>query len=110
MPFEIFKTESGKFAFRLKAGNGQIILASQTYESRSSVETGVISVIENSEKGESAFEKLTAKDGSPYFNMKAANGQVIGKSEMYTSESARDNGIASVIKNAAVKEINDLTG
>jgi len=110
MPFEIFKTESEKFAFRLKAGNGQIVLASQSYESRASVETGVISVIENcKEKGEEAFDKLTAKDGSPYFNIKAGNGQIIGKSQMYNSEAARDNGIESVIKNAIEKEINDLT-
>lgn len=107
MPFEIFNTDSGKFAFRLKAANGQIVLASQTYEGRSGAENGVISVIENA--SESSFEKLTAKDGSPYFNMKAANGQIIGKSQMYNSESARDNGIASVITNAKEKVINDVT-
>lgn len=107
MPFEIFNTESGKFAFRLKAANGQIILASQSYEGRSGAETGVVSVIENAQ--EANFEKLTAKDGSPYFNLKAGNGQIIGKSEMYTSESARDNGIESVIKNAKENVINDLT-
>ena len=107
MPFEIFNTESGKFAFRLKAANGQIILASQTYENKAGAENGVISVIENA--SEANFEKHTAKDDSPYFNLKAANGQVIGKSEMYNSEAARDNGIASVIKNAAEKVINDVT-
>ncbi len=109
MPFEIFNTESGKFAFRLKAANGQIVLASQTYENKSGADSGIASVIENSAKGESAFDKSTAKDGSPYFNMKAGNGQIIGKSQMYNSESARDNGIESVIKNAAEKVINDLT-
>jgi len=107
MPFEIFNTESGKFAFRLKATNGQIILASQTYEGRTGAENGVMSVIENA--SESNFEKSVAKDGSPYFNLKAGNGQIIGKSQMYKSEEARDNGIASVIKNAAEKVINDVT-
>jgi len=107
MPFEIFKTESGKFAFRLKAANGQIILASQTYEGRSGAENGVISVIENAT--EANFEKLTAKDDSPYFNLKSTNGQVIGKSQMYNSDAARDNGIQSVITNAKEKVINDVT-
>jgi uncharacterized protein YegP (UPF0339 family) len=46
------------------------------------------------------FERLVSKGGSPYFNLKASNGQVIGNSEMYTSESAMENGIASVMKNA----------
>jgi len=109
MPFEIFTTDSGKYAFRLKAANGQIVLASQSYENKAGASAGIASVIENSAKGEDAFEKSTAKDGSPYFNMKAGNGQIIGKSQMYNSESARDNGIESVIKNAAENVINDLT-
>ena len=36
----------------------------------------------------------------PYFVLKAANGQVIGTSEMYSSEAARDSGIASVQSNS----------
>ena len=35
-----------------------------------------------------------------FFNLLAGNGQVIGSSEMYESEASRDNGIASVQKNA----------
>ena len=95
MPFELYKNDSGKFGFRLKAANGQIILASQTYEDKSGASNGIQSVINNANDG--AFAKETAKDGSPYFNMKSGNGQIIGKSQMYASESARDNGIASVI-------------
>ncbi len=41
--------------------------------------------------------------------MKAKNGQIIGKSQMYNSEAARDNGIQSVITNAKEKVINDIT-
>jgi len=107
MPFEIYQNESGKHGFRLKAGNGQIILASQTYADKSGAENGVQSVISNANAN--AFEKKVAKDGSHYFNLKAGNGQIIGKSQMYTTESACDNGIQSVIKNAEEKVINDLT-
>jgi uncharacterized protein YegP (UPF0339 family) len=32
--------------------------------------------------------------------LKSSNGQVIGTSEMYKSEAARDNGIASVVENS----------
>ncbi len=46
--FELKKTESGKFMFNLKAGNGQIILVSQMYESKDSAETGIESVRKNS--------------------------------------------------------------
>ena len=44
--------------------------------------------------------KKTAKNGKCFFVLHAANARVIGKSELYESEKARDNGIASVIKNA----------
>ena len=37
-----------------------------------------------------------------------ATDQTMGKSEMYSSESARDNGIASVQKNGGTTDIRDL--
>ena len=49
-------------------------------------------------------------DGSPFFNLIATNGQVIGSSQMYANEANRDNGIASVMNNAPDAEIVDLTG
>ncbi|MHB1108229.1 MAG: YegP family protein, partial [Lutibacter sp.] len=45
------------------------------------------------------------KSGQPYFNLKATNGQIIGNSEMYSSESGMENGIASVKKNAPEAEV-----
>jgi len=42
--FEIKKSASGKFHFNLKAGNGQIILSSEMYETRSAAENGIESV------------------------------------------------------------------
>ncbi len=43
------------------------------------------------------------------FDLKAANGEVIATSEVYSSEDACLNGIASVRNNAAVAEIEDQT-
>ena len=43
------------------------------------------------------------------FNLEASNGQVIGTSEVYTSEAACRNGIESVKKNAPVAKIEDQT-
>ena len=47
-----------------------------------------------------ALSARPAKDGSPYFVLKAANGEPIGKSEMYKTTSSMENGIASVARNA----------
>ena len=97
--FEIKAGKTGKFRFNLKASNGQIILTSEAYESRSAATKGIESVRKNS-ANDARFERKSAKDGSPYFVLKAANGEPIGKSEMYKSTSSMENGIASVRKNA----------
>ena len=43
------------------------------------------------------------------FDLKATNGQVIGSSQMYASEKTRDNGIASVMRNAPEAEVVEVT-
>ncbi len=106
--FELKKTESGKFMFNLKAGNGQIILVSQMYESKDSAENGIESVRKNS-ADDARFERKVAKNGEPFFSLTATNGQNIGKSETYSSESAMENGIQSVKTNAPDAAVVDNT-
>ena len=106
--FEIKKDKSGQFRFNLKAGNGQVILSSEAYTTKSACENGIESVKKNSQD-DGKFERKTAKDGSPYFNLKASNGQVIGASEMYSSTAAMENGIASVKKNAPDASVEDIS-
>ncbi|MDO5978356.1 YegP family protein [Flavivirga spongiicola] len=106
--FEIYKDKRGEFRFRLKAGNGQSILASEGYAAKSGCTNGIESVRKNS-KDDSRYDRLESKGGSPYFNLKATNGQVIGTSEMYSSTSAMENGIASVKKNASESSVEDLS-
>ena len=45
--FEVFADKAGKFRFRLKARNGEIILASQGYASTASCLAGIESVKKN---------------------------------------------------------------
>ncbi len=102
--FEIKEDKSGKYRFNLKAGNGQVILASQGYADKAGCMNGVESVKKNA-SNDDMFERLEAKNGHFYFNLKSGNGQIIGNSEMYTTESARENGIESVKKNAPDADI-----
>jgi uncharacterized protein YegP (UPF0339 family) len=97
--FVISKRKNGEFQFVLKAGNGQVILASEGYTTKAACENGIESVKKNAQT-DARFDLLEAKNGKPYFNLKATNGQIIGTSEMYESVAARENGIASVAKNA----------
>jgi uncharacterized protein len=45
--FEISKDKSGKYRFHLKAANGEIIAASQGYETKESAEKGIESIKTN---------------------------------------------------------------
>ena len=104
--FEIKTGKSGKVHFNLKASNGQVILTSETYSDRKAAEKGIASVRKNA-GNDGRFERKTAKDGSPYFVLKAANGEPIGKSEMYKTVRSMENGVASVKKNAPDAPIAD---
>jgi uncharacterized protein YegP (UPF0339 family) len=97
--FELKLSSSGKYHFNLKAGNGQIILSSETYESKAAAENGIASVQKNA-ADDNRFDRKESSSGKPYFNLRAGNGEVIGKSEMYESVSAMENGIESVKANA----------
>lgn len=97
--FELKISSNGKHHFTLKAGNGQVILSSEMYESKSAAEGGIASVQKNA--GDDArYERKTSSNGKSFFNLKSSNGQVIGSSEMYESTSAMENGIESVKSNA----------
>ena len=53
--FEIYKDAAGKFRWRLKAPNGQIIASSgEAYESRDACKNGIQSVKTNAPKAEIA--------------------------------------------------------
>ena len=105
--FECKTDKAGKFRFNLKAGNGQVILSSEGYNTKAACHNGIESVKKNSQD-DSKFERMTSSSGKPYFNLKASNGQVIGTSEMYSSTSAMENGISSVKKNAPNAPIDDI--
>ena len=97
--FECYKDKAGEFRFRLKAGNGEIILSSEGYSAKAGCENGIASVKKNC-LDEKCFDKKTTDSGKFRFNLKSTNGQVIGTSQSYDSESGCDNGIASVTRNA----------
>ncbi|MGD2132949.1 MAG: YegP family protein [Maricaulaceae bacterium] len=96
--FEVYKDKRGEFRFRLKATNGQIILASEGYKTKASCTNGIASVRKNAKK--SRFEVKTKKSGKPHFVLTAPNGEVIGTSQVYASTATCNKGIQSVIKNA----------
>lgn len=106
--FQLKKAKNGQFYFNLLATNGQIILTSEMYTSKSSANNGIESVRKNATIPE-RYDRRTNKGGKDYFVLKAANHQIIGNSEAYNSKASMENGIKSVTKNAPGAAVDDQT-
>ncbi len=50
--FELYKDRGGKYRFRLKAPNGQIIASSEGYNSKASAKNGIESIKKNAAKAD----------------------------------------------------------
>lgn len=106
--FEMYVDKAGEYRFRLLAGNGQNILGSEGYTTKAACENGIESVKTNAPIDERYERKETAADKF-MFNLKAANHQVIGTSQSYSSAAGRDNGIESVKTNAPNAPVEDIS-
>lgn len=106
--FVITKRVNGEFQFSLKAGNGETILSSEGYSTKSNCQNGIDSVKANA-PDENKYDRKIASNGKFYFTLEAANGQTIGISELYESETSRNNGILSVKTQAPDAIIQDAT-
>lgn len=106
--FELKKSKNDKFYFSLLASNGQNILQSEMYESKASAQNGIESVKKNA-TDDARYERLNSSKNEPYFVLKAGNHQVIGQSQMYASEKARDGGIDSCKNHAPGAATDDQT-
>ncbi|MBB1628604.1 YegP family protein [Achromobacter sp. UMC71] len=102
------KRSGDQYLFNLKAANHEVILTSERYTTKASAQEGIRSVQQNSPI-DARYQRKTASDNSPYFTLTASNGQTLGRSEMYSSTSARDNGIASVKTNGPTPTVKDNT-
>ena len=104
--FVITKGKDDKYYFNLKAGNGEVILTSQGYKAKADCMNGIESVKKNSQS-EDRFEVKKSNDGKDYFVLTATNGQTIGKSQMYKSESGCSNGMKSVTSSSVDASVAD---
>ncbi len=95
--FAVFRGEDGQFYFHLAAGNGEIVLQSQGYAKKAAALNGIMSVKDNGiDLANYELRKGEEADAQWYFVLLAQNGEVIGKSETYDSESNADRGTEDV--------------
>jgi uncharacterized protein len=106
--FQMFRsTLNNQYYYRLKSGNGEIILNGEGYTTKQSCLIGINSVKVNAPY-DHRYERKN-NFGNYTFNLKASNGEIIGRSENYTTIISRENGIAAVKRDAPVAPIEDLT-
>ncbi len=115
----VIKDAKNGVKFDLRAGNGEVILSSETYKAVTSCKKGIASVQRNApiaaledqtEKGfkkekNPKFEIYTDKAGEFRFRLKARNGEIIGAGESYKDKKGCLNGVESIRKNAPSAKI-----
>lgn len=93
--FETFQGLDGHYYFSMTAANGQNVLRSQGYTKLASAQNGIASVVANG-NDKRQFDIKQATNGDWYFNLRAANGEIIGTSELYVSKSNAERGARTV--------------
>jgi uncharacterized protein len=85
LKIQLMRTTSGSYYFSIVAPNGQIVLLSGTYASKSGALNAIASFNKNA-KNENSYEILMTASGEPYFILKARNGAVLAQSGIYPNE------------------------
>ncbi len=106
--FELSKSKDDQFRFVLKSADDKTLLSSELYKAKASAEHAIKSVQGNCTE-ESRYECKEAANGKFFFNLKAANHQIIGTSPLYATAEARDAAIASMKSDGATTTIKDNT-
>lgn len=104
--FVISKTTDGQFQFVLRATNNEPILTSERYTARHNAVSGVEAARLSSAHAD-RFEERESSRYEPYFVLKGGNREILGTSEMYSSEAKRDQGIDAVRRHAPGAEVVD---
>jgi len=104
--YTLFEGKDDNYYFNLKAGNHEIILrGTERYKTMDDCLTGIRSVQKNGPV-ETNYVFKTAKNGEPYFVLRAAgNYEPIGFGETYSSKQMMEKGVASVMLNSQSKII-----
>lgn len=114
--FEVLPARDGSFYFTLASSNGRVIGISETYVTRSNAERGVEAVVRNvgeyldwqANQTGARFDVFRGADGRFYFNVHAANGEIVLSSQGYSTEEAAYNGAFSVSDNGVFLEQYDV--
>jgi uncharacterized protein YegP (UPF0339 family) len=106
--YQIKRSFNKQYYWVLHAVNGNAILtSSEQYVAKQDCIKSIASSTRNIV--DSNFNRLGASSNQYYFLQRAGNYEDLGKSEMYESSQARENGITAVKRDAPNANVEDLT-
>ena len=106
--FQIIRGENKQYYFRLRTGDGNIILQSGGYKFRAGAEKG-IDIVKVSVYNDDRFKRRLSLDGKYYFEIVTIDGDILGTGKLYESLQGCDNGIFAV-KDLAPKAVIENSG
>ena len=102
--FELYKDSNGFYRFKLIAGNGKTILTSGANETKCNCKIDIQAVI-NSCQNKANYEIFESKNSNSFFNLRALNKKIVGRSRLYSSKRGLEYGISYIKKNALRAEV-----
>ena len=85
------------FSFSFVDAQGKMIVKSENYKAKSSALNGIESVRKNCQE-DGRYELKESKNGKFFFNLKAANGQIVATSTLYATTAERDRAVGALKK------------
>ena len=95
---EVLVGETGKFRFNIHAGNGEIVLSSEQYDSEAAAFNGAFAVQAVATTASAYTVKQTASGEKFFFTVSAQNGQIVGVSQQYTTKASADAAVVALKK------------
>jgi hypothetical protein len=93
--FELFVGEDRQSYFRLRAGNGEIVLGSEGYSSKASAQNGINSVKQHGASVEN-YRVVETANGQYSIRLVARNNEIIARGEAYASKSNAERAIRTI--------------
>jgi uncharacterized protein YegP (UPF0339 family) len=94
--FEVFEGADDQFYFNLYAGNGEVVLRSEGYQSEAGALNGAFATAQYGVDA-SFYQVLESADGGHYVRLRAPNNEVVAVGEVYASKSGAESARAAMI-------------
>lgn len=94
---EVKEIEKNKYQFLLKTKSGAVLMDSIVFDTKQTL-INTLKLLPKIIQSDLNYERKTNPDGKFLFHLKNDNAQIIGSSNLYSSEAGMENGIKNLKK------------